>query len=354
MQAVAGEDPPARTNFVVGLLLPPEEPQAASVREGVVLGVEHANKNDGRKVQLVIRGRMGQWGADGVEAARMVTDDGAQGLIAPPDGAASHLVLQVSGRTAVPVVSLCADSVVTETGIPWMTRIVPSTIDEAKAIFAFARGKRWAAIVPQGRAGIQVARDLNEAAVASGCAVENTVGVESVRTNNALQHLVLTNQPDAILIWVDPVTARVLAKTLRETGFCGLLAGPSWLHSAELIAANDAIDGFILPAPVENVSQASFQKFSGEYRNRFCHEPDAMAAASYDAASLLIHILRQAGNRPAHELFPIHSSVLGASGTLIFDAQGNRQLELRLEQIREGRFASVESRLSEAPVSKAP
>ena len=89
------------TNLVIGLLVPPEEPEAASLRDGVTLGVERANQSPGPRVSLVIRGRAGQWGADGVEAARMVTDDGALGLIAPPDGAASHLVLQVSGRTAV-------------------------------------------------------------------------------------------------------------------------------------------------------------------------------------------------------------------------------------------------------------
>src|SRR5947207_960250 len=92
----------------IGLLLPPEEPYARSIREGALLAQEDANKVGDRKVEVIIRGRAGQWGADGVEAARMVIDDGVEGLIAPSDGAASHLALQVSGRTAVPVISLCA------------------------------------------------------------------------------------------------------------------------------------------------------------------------------------------------------------------------------------------------------
>jgi len=65
------------TNLVIGLLVPPEEPGAASLRDGATLGVELANQSPGPSIRLIIRGRTGQWGADGVEAARMATDDGA-------------------------------------------------------------------------------------------------------------------------------------------------------------------------------------------------------------------------------------------------------------------------------------
>ena len=117
--------------YKIGVLLPPEEPQALSVREGILLAEAQVNKTGGTNARVIIRGRTGQWGADGVEAARMVTDDGVDGLIAPPDGAASHLTLQVSGRTAVPVMCLCPDSSVGRTGVPWMLRVVPRTEDEA-------------------------------------------------------------------------------------------------------------------------------------------------------------------------------------------------------------------------------
>ena len=96
--------------------------------------MELANQWPGPHFTLVARGRAGQWGSDGVEAAGLVTEDGVQGLIAPPDGSASHLVLQVSGRTAVPVISLCADSSVNQTGVPWMARIVPRTVERPSSL----------------------------------------------------------------------------------------------------------------------------------------------------------------------------------------------------------------------------
>ena len=58
----AGETATAdSTNLVIGLLVPPEEPGAASLRDGATLAAEQANQSPGRRVSLVIRGRAGQW-----------------------------------------------------------------------------------------------------------------------------------------------------------------------------------------------------------------------------------------------------------------------------------------------------
>ena len=337
----AGEISADSTNLVIGLLVPPEEPAAASLRDGATLGVELANHPPGPQVRLIIRGRTGQWGADGVEAARMVTDDGALGLIAPPDGAATHLVLQVSGRTAVPVISLCADSSVTRTGVPWVVRIVPCTIDEAKTLFTGIHASHWVAVIPDGRAGREAARDLNEAATNSGCAIGKIIEVNPSFTNVArLGKQILANHPDAVLLWLDPATAGKLAKTLRTAGFAGTVAGPGRLRSADFAAAaGDTMEGFIVTAPVlEKDATITFQHFTDAFRARFGHEPDATAAAAFDAVTLLIHLLRQPGDRPAHEAFPISFSLAGATGILSFDSQGNRKVNLQLFKAQGGQF----------------
>jgi ABC-type branched-subunit amino acid transport system substrate-binding protein len=328
------------TNLVIGLLVPPEEPAAASLRDGATLGVELANQSPGPRVRLVIRGRTGQWGADGVEAARMATDDSVLGLIAPPDGAATHLVLQVSGRTAVPVITLSADSSVSQTGVPWMARIVPRTGEEAKKLFAGIHTSHWVAVIPDGRAGREAARDLN-AATNSNCSIEKMIEVKSSFTNTTrLCKQILKNHPDAILLWLDPASAGTLAKALRAAGFAGTLAGPGRLRSADFTkTAGDAMEGLVMPGPVlEKDATTAFQHFTEAFRARFGHEPDATAAAAYDAATLLIHILRQPGGHPAHEAFPIGFSLAGATGILSFDSQGNRKVNLQLFKAQGGQF----------------
>jgi ABC-type branched-subunit amino acid transport system substrate-binding protein len=337
----AGETIADNTNLIIGLLVPPEEPAAASLRDGATLGAELANQSFGPHINLIIRGRTGQWGADGVEAARMVTDDGALGLIAPPDGAASHLVLQVSGRTAVPVISLCADSSVTETGVPWMARIVPRTVEEAKTLFTGIHASHWVAMIPDGRAGREAARDLNKAATNSGCSFAKIIEVNPSFTNTArLGKQILANHPDAILLWLDPALAGKLAKALRAAGFAGTLAGPGRLRSADFAAAaGGAMDGLIIPAPIlEKDATTAFQHFTSAFHTRFGHEPDATAGAACDATTLLIRILRQAGDRPAHEAFPIDFSLAGVTGILVFDSQGNRKVNLELLKAHGGQF----------------
>jgi len=329
------------TNLVIGLLVPPEEPGAASLRDGATLGVEQANQSSGPQVRLIIRGRNGQWGADGVEAARMVTDDGALGLIAPPDGAATHLVLQVSGRTAVPVITLSADSSVSQTGVPWMARIVPRTIEEAKMLFTGIHARHWMAVIPDERAGREAARDLNEAATNSSCSIEKTIEVKSSFTNTTrLCKQILKNHPDAVLLWLDPATAGTLAKALRAAGFTGTLAGPGRLRSADFEkTAGDAMEGLMVPGPIlEKDAATAYQHFTNAFRARFGHEPEATATAAYDAATLLIHILSQPSGHPAHEAFPISFSLAGATGILSFDSEGNRKVNLQLFKAHSGQF----------------
>jgi ABC-type branched-subunit amino acid transport system substrate-binding protein len=295
---------------------------------------------------LFIRGRTGQWGADGVEAARMVTDDGALGLIAPPDGAATHLVLKVSGRTAVPVVTLCGDSSVSDTGVPWMARIVPRTTEEAEMLFASIPARHWVALVPAGRAGREASRDLGEAAANSGRALEEILELNPSVTNLAwLGKDIMSNRPDAMLFWLDPATAGRLVKMLRADGFTGTLAGPGRLRAADFTkAAGDAMEGFIVPAPVlETDAVAAFQSFETAFNRRFGRDPDATATAAYDAATLLIHLLQQSRGHAVRESFPIGFSFAGASGILAFDSQGNRKAKLELLKALDGRFVPAKT-----------
>lgn len=340
----AGYQDAGETNIVIGLLLPETEPLGLSLRQGALLGVEDCRKNNGKLASLVIRGASGQWGTDALEAARMVTDDGAQGLIAAPDGSGSHLALQVAGRTAVPVISLCGDSSVTETGVRWMVRVTPRTIDEATRIFCGLNPritKRWLACVPGGRRGREIVHDLTDAARISGVSLQKTVEVKWPMVDlPALCGRVLTNGADGILLWLDPIPAAALLKGLETAGFKGWLAGPSWLRCSDFEAgAGAAMENFLMASPIrDKAAKDRFERFASAFRARFGQEPDPMAAMSYDAAQLLIQILSRAGSRPAHEVFPLDFSFSGVTGILVFDAQGNRKVELELREGRGDRF----------------
>jgi ABC-type branched-subunit amino acid transport system substrate-binding protein len=334
----------AATNITLGLLLPPEESQSAGLRDGAQLAVQQANKTEGAHISLVVRGRVGQWGADAVEAGRMALDDGAAALIAPPDGSATHLALQVSGRTAVPIATLCGDSSVGATGVPWVLRLVPRTIDEAGLLFSNLNTsprpvKRWVAIVPPQRAGREISADLNRAATNAGCILQKTFEMAPTNRTAVLNQVVKTNA-DGVLLWVDPASAGICVKVLRLTGFAGVLAGPTRLHSPDFVAAaSQALDGFILPGLLLDAgSQIRLDAFETVFRRQFQLEPGISAAFSFDAASVLIHILRETPPENLAKAFPFTGEVAGVTGPLSFDAQGNRKLELQLLQADNGHF----------------
>jgi branched-chain amino acid transport system substrate-binding protein len=335
----------------IGLLLPPDEAEADSVRHGVELAVEHACQPERRPVGLIVRGRTGQWGDDGVEAARMVLDDGAQGLLAPPDGGASHLTLQVAGRTAVPVISLCGDSSITAAGIPWSARIVPSTRDEAGALFKGLRAMRgagaWVAFIPGDRAGREVARDLIAAARSAGVELAQPIEVADGISDFSTLYPVLPKEwPDGVLLWLDSESAGHMTKYLRTIGFKGTLSGPGRLDSGAFReAAGSAMEGFVLPVlGTEGKGEGVAAQFGKSYWTRHGRSPDASAAMAYDGARLLIELLRRAGEDQAHEWFPLDSIPPGVTGPLSFDRDGNRIVSLRLAGYHRGDLAPLASR----------
>jgi ABC-type branched-subunit amino acid transport system substrate-binding protein len=336
--------------ITIGLLGPPEEWALSSLRQGASLGVEQANQRLDARASLIIRGRSGQWGDDGVEAARMATDDGALALIAPPGGAPSHLTLQVAGRTAVPVVSLCGDASVTGAGIPWMVRIVPRHVDEAGAILsqfpptAAGGASRWGAFVPAGRAGREAARDLAVAAAASHCALRPVIEV-SARSDDlaGLVQRMIAELPDGILVWLDPVAAGKLVKAIRAARFAATLAGPGWLRAEGFVrAAGKAAEGFVTSDVVrDQASQAELVRFRTAYRQRFGGEPDPMAAYAYDAALLVVDLLSRGTADLPSRGFPLQRAVPGATGQMRFDRDGNRLVALSLLTCHEGQFVAL-------------
>ena len=307
--------------IVIGLLLPPDEPEAESIRRGARVAIEEANA-EGTFVRLAVRGRKGVWGSDAPEAARLVEEDEAVALIAPPDGAGTHLVLQIAGRTGVPIASLCPDLSVTRTAIPWIVRVAPSGAEEARALFEAQRISRWLAVVPQGRAGREAARDL-----ASVCGSRSLTVVEEGR-GAPLERRVLDGRLEGVLLWLAPEPAARLARALRDAGFAGTLAGPSRLATRSFrTAAGAAAQGFVVAAPLPAPGAAG-AAFAARFRSLFGEEPDPSALLAHDAATLLIRLVASSGAEGARRAFPLTRSIPGASGSLAFDGHGNRLVTL--------------------------
>lgn len=279
-------------------------------------------------------------------------DEGAGGMIAPPSGTASHQVMQIAGRTRIPVVTLCSDSSVSGSGIPWVVRMVPRSDLEAEAIFqgitnaAAAKRIRWAALVPDGREGREAAKDLRKAAEKVGVSLRDPVSLSAKEEQWRMEvRKLLASPPEGILLWMDAAWTGKMARHLREGGFKGLLAGPSRLRSIAFIEeAGPAAEGCIIPRMVGAETNSTLGKsFGNLYQKQFGSEPDFMATASADAAIFLGQLLRAGGEQPPYRAFPLKQEFMGVSGKLIFDKDGNRLVPLGLMVCRGGEFQPLDS-----------
>lgn len=335
----------------LGLIAPPNEPDSTSLLRGVRLAVAAANQPPDAPVELEVRSETGQWGTVGNDAVALVCTRHVDALIAPSDGAASHLVLQVSGRTRVPVASLCPDVSVTEAGVPWAVRVVPRTDQAAETIFRVVREPdrtplHWWAVIPADRPGRAIRRDLELAARRATTPIDRFLTDGSPDADDtATANAIAAAAPAGVLLWLPPSRAGAIAGALCAAGYHGRLAGlctlesPSFLSAAATAAEGVLAVGFQVDASM-STRVAGFEQ---QYRQRYHAAPDFSAAAAYDAANVLIEVLRHAEAGAADRAFPLASTTPGVTGVLRFDRAGNRLGTLQVTICRTGRFVPFSS-----------
>ncbi len=219
-----------------------------------------------------------------------------------------------------------------------MVRVAPSTLDEARALFEGTAASRWLAFVPAGRAGREASRDLAAAAAAAGGkrSIARAVETDGSVTGAALRDLVSSVHPDAVLVWLDPVPAGRLARSLRMVGFAGPLAGPMRLASPAFAAeAGSGAEGLFVPV-VASDGDGVRAAFESRYRRLFGAAPGLAAAIAHDAAKLLFDALKRKGAEGARRAFPPAERIRGATGLLAFDRNGNRLVTLQVRRYRDG------------------
>jgi ABC-type branched-subunit amino acid transport system substrate-binding protein len=162
---------------------------------------------------------------------------------------------------------------------------------------------------------------------------------------SAIFRQILSNQPNAVLLWLEPSSAASVALELRQTGYTGLLAGSIFLGDPTFSReAGRAAEGFIVPwITYEPEVRTVSQEFQTEYKRRYSGAPSILATFAYDAAQLCLR-MQLARDRPGNSL--LFSTFAGASGWLDFDAAGNRSVRLELFVCHDGKFRPIRKALT--------
>ena len=316
----------------IGLMAPLQGPRKAE-GEAMVLAARLALEDragtlpGGQRPSLAIGDESGPWGRASSEIVRIVTDENAVAIVTSADGGIAHLAEQIGNKIGVPIVTLATDSTTTQIDLPWIFRLAA---DDRRQAQAFAReiytrrGIRRVVLIAErdhdGRAG---AIEFNRSARDLGVPEPNRVDLDSgVVDLPKLLATIQSRRPEAVVLWTDDPLARLLVASLLDSDASPVIFVCQKAAAAEIGSTHSGAAFTVSRSGANSAAQA---KFDERFRSQAGRPPTTEAAATYDAVSLVLASLRQAGANRARvrDQLARTPNFAGVSGGVAFDGAGN-------------------------------
>lgn len=345
-------DPVGLRTLRVGLLSPsrhgPEADRGARTRKGVELAFEeeeHQRRPEQLPFELVYREDSPQWGS-AANIAVEFRDEEVLGFLGTIDGDATHVALRVALKIETYMINTSdPDPTLTETQIPWLTRVFP---DDRQQCFRLAllavkeRGCRRLAILREdsrpGRVGVMhfanYIRRLGFPPVQHFNFVPGstnlTAQMEGIRASNV----------DGVLLYGQPEDVGRIAARLRSEGVNAPLFGFDRLKEEGFArAAGPAAEGMTITYFFNpERTDAPWVSFVERFEKRYGSKPDIYAAYGYDGARLMIEAIRKAGpNRyRVRDYLGSLETWSGVTGPMIFDGRWDNIVPIALARFEKG------------------
>ncbi len=342
---------------VIGMILPLQGTQRA---EGEVLlaaaqlAIQEEQARgplpDGRRLDLVVRDESGQWGQASTEILKLFDQNHALVIVTSSNGTSAHLAEQIATKLSIPILTLSSDPTTTETNVPWLFRLGPSDIDQARAFCqriytssnditadSLGPGHQRVLLVSQddhdGRTG---AAEFEKVAKRFGAIpptrFELNNSPQSLRT---LQDLLRTTEQDAVVVWTDAPLADAVLSLIRSSRpstpiFLSRKAAQLDAASVRPVPSNQSTQAPIAtalftvdaPLPMPNAAPGTFGQ---RYFEQTGMAPSLAAYDAYEAVRLLAAALRVTGaNRVLLRDYLANQGSGQESGTSMpFDPAGN-------------------------------
>lgn len=344
-------DPEGLKTLRVGVLSPnrsgPEAARGARTRRGIELAFEEeeAARAPGLlPFELVYREDSPQWGS-AANIAVEFKDENCLGFLGTIDGDATHVALRVALKIETYMINTSdPDPTLTETQIPWLTRVFP---DDRQQCFRLAllavkeRGCRRIAILREdsrpGRVGVMhfanYIRRLGFPPVQHFNFKPGSTNLETqiagIKGSN-VDGLLLYGQPED----VGRITAQLRAEGVTAPFFgFDRLKEDGFARNAGAAAEGMTITYFFNPERQD----PPWVEFVARFEKRFGEKPDIYAAYGYDGAKLMIEAVRKSGpNRyRIRDYLAALEEWKGVTGPMIFDGRWDNIVPISVAR-REG------------------
>jgi branched-chain amino acid transport system substrate-binding protein len=348
-----GRDYPDPTNLKslkIGLLSPahygPEGARGERTREGVLLAFEEENSSRSAgqlPFEIVEKQDAPQWGS-AANIAVEFKDNDVLGYLGTIDGDATHVALRVSLKIETYMINTSdPDPSLTETQIPWLTRVFP---DDRQQCWRLAymvvkeRGcKRIAVLRESSRPGRMGVMHFNNYIRRLGYPPVAHLLYKPGERDLTLQLQTIKNaNPDAVLFYGQPEDIGYAVSTLRQAGIQAQFFGFDRLKEEGFVrAAGSAAQGMTITYFFNpDRTDKPWVDFVEHYQKRWGHKPEIYAAYGYDGAKLMI----QAVNNVGPNRFRIRDYLAnldewdGVTGHMIFDARWDNIVPISLAQYK--------------------
>ncbi|WP_342359338.1 penicillin-binding protein activator [Terrarubrum flagellatum] len=329
----------------IGLILPLTGSGATGValKNAAELAVaQFENPN----VQLIVKDDRAS--PDGARAAAQeAIGEGAEIVLGPLFAPAVQAASQVTRAAGKPMIAFSSDASVASRGV-YLLSFLPENEVERIVDFAFAQGKRsFAALIPEDAYGSVASAAFQSAVAKRGgrLVAVQSLPADRARMQPAIQAIAgvvagPTAQADALFLPTRGDVLAIIAEGLGAANFSAARVKPlglgQWNESSVFRIAQFQGGWFAAPDP------SGFDNFAQRYRAKFNASPTRISTLSYDAASLVVALVRTQGQRRfSDEVLTNPSGFGGADGIFRFRQDGLSERALAVNEIRNGQAVAV-------------
>jgi branched-chain amino acid transport system substrate-binding protein len=161
--------------------------------------------------------------------------------------------------------------------------------------------------------------------------------------------LLAANNPDAVYIVGYAESSLRVLRHLRERSFPGTICLTSAFYSGGMIQREATLlEGIFFPQPAFDMKDERelVQSFVTSYQSAYGHLPDIYAAHAFDAARIVIHVIK---NTPSFDTIELRKTLAfsikefpGVTGTIQFDERGDVKHNPIIFTIRDGEVLNFE------------
>jgi branched-chain amino acid transport system substrate-binding protein len=344
---------PAPNQIKIGVFLSLTGATAAygiSARNAIELATEEVNRSggiSGKPIQLFIEDDHSNTQEVAGIVDKLITGDKVDGLLAEPVStraemgaivAQRHQVVMISSAAVKPELTIDRDYV-------FRACFISPAEGEAIAKFAFNNLKATKAAL--------VLDSKNDYAMVLGSyfidrfrrlggEIVNQQGYNSGDTDLTPQMSSITaSKPDVIFAPGFYTTAPLIARSVKQSGFKGILIGSDGWDSPRLLeGGSEPFEGVYFANHFWIGSEDQLvRKFVVNYRAKYGVEPDAGAATAYDAAHMLFDAFRRAKTTErsaVRDALAQTKDFPGVTGKITLDANRNARVPVYMLRIERG------------------